>query len=161
MIQPVRGQPYTFLQTNVSEGHPQFSPLAPRWIAYSSDDSGRREIYVKAFVPGKPAGDARWQISTGGGTMPRWRSDAHELYYWALDGTIMAATVNGAASAFQSSTPVPLFQVQAPTMRTNDINFDVTRDGQRFLLVEPVERAQTQPLVLMTDWLAAAKRSPQ
>jgi hypothetical protein len=46
-------------------------------------------------------------------------------------------------------------------MRTNEINFDVTRDGQRFLLVEPVERAQSQPLVLMTDWLAAAKRSPQ
>lgn len=161
MILPVRGQPYPFLQTNVSEGHSQFSPLAPRWIAYSSDDSGRREIYVKAFVPGKPAGDARWQISTGGGTMPRWRGDGRELYYWALDGTIMAAGVNGAGSAFQSSTPVPLFQVQAPTMRTNDINFDVTRDGQRFLLVEPVERAQSQPLILITDWLAAAKRSPQ
>ena len=90
MVLPAGGQPYIFLQTSVSEGHSQFSPITARWLAYSSDDSGRREIYVKAFVPGKPAADARWQISTSGGTMPRWRGDGREIYYWALDGTFMA-----------------------------------------------------------------------
>ena len=82
LILPEGGSEYTFLKTNVSEAHSQFSPRAARWIAYSSDDSGRREIYVKAFIPGQAAGDARTQISpiSAGGTMPRWRSDGRELY---------------------------------------------------------------------------------
>jgi hypothetical protein len=92
--------------------------------------------------------------------MPRWRGDGRELYYWALDGKIMAAPIDGTGSAFQKSTPVVLFQVQPPTLRTNDINFDVTRDGQRFLFIEPVERVQSQPLTFVTDWLAATKRVP-
>ena len=157
MVLPAGGQPYIFLQTNVSEGHSQFSPITARWLAYSSDDSGRREIYVKAFVPGQPAADARWQISTSGATMPRWRGDGREIYYWALDGTFMAVQVDGSGSAFRYSTPTPLFRVQPPTLRTNDISFDVTRDGQRFLILEPVERARSQPLSIVTNWLAAAK----
>jgi len=159
LILPAGGSEYVFLRTKVSEAHSQFNPgIAPRWIAYDSDDSGRREVYVKAFVPGQPAADARWQISTDGGMMPRWRGDARELYYWALDGRIMAVSVNGAGSAFQSSTPVALFQVQPPTLRTNDINIDVMADGKRFLFVEPIERVQSQPLTFVSDWVAAAKR---
>ena len=157
MVLPAGGQPYIFLQTSVSEAHSQFSPITARWLAYTSDDSGRREIYVKAFVPGKPAADARWQISTSSGTMPRWRGDGREIYYWALDGTFMAVQVDGSGSAFRYSTPTPLFQVQPPTLRTNDINFDVTRDGERFLILEPVERVRSQPLTFVTNWLAAAK----
>jgi Tol biopolymer transport system component len=153
MMLPSGGKPYMFLQTSVSEAHSQFSPLTPRWVAYSADDTGRREIYVKAVVPGQPAADARWQISSAGGTMPRWRADGRELFYWALDGTIMAAPVDGTGAAFKTSTPVPLFQVQPPIMRTNDISFDVSGDGQRFLIVEPVERARSQPLNLVTNWL--------
>jgi eukaryotic-like serine/threonine-protein kinase len=159
MILPAGGQPYMFFQTNVSEAHSQFSPTMPRRLAYSSDEiGGRREIYVTDFVPGKPAGDVRWQISTAGGTMPRWRRDGSELYYWALDGTFMAAKVDNSGSAFRWSTPAPLFRVQPPTLRTNDISFDVTRDGQRFLILEPVERARSQPLSILTNWLAAAKK---
>jgi Tol biopolymer transport system component/predicted Ser/Thr protein kinase len=159
MILPAGGQPYMFFQTNVSEAHSQFSPTMPRRLAYSSDEiGGRREIYVTDFVPGKPAGDVRWQISTAGGTMPRWRRDGSELYYWALDGTFMAAKVDNSGSAFRWSTPAPLFRVQPPTLRTNDISFDVTRDGERFLILEPVERARSQPLSILTNWLAAAKK---
>jgi eukaryotic-like serine/threonine-protein kinase len=159
MILPEGGHEYIFLQTNVSEAHSQFNPAGvPRWIAYDSDESdGRREIFVAAFVPGQRAGVPR-QISANGGTMPRWRRDGRELYYWALDGKIMAVDVDGAGSVFQASTPRVLFQVQPPTLRTNEISFDVTRDGQRFLLVEPVERAQSQPLMFVTDWFAATKR---
>ena len=145
---------YTFLQTVVSEGHCQLDPRTNRWIAYSSDDTGRREIYVKPFVPGKPAPDARWQISTTGGTMPRWRRDGKELYYWALDGSIMAVTVDGSGTAFHWSPPVALFRTVTPTLRTNDINFDVTADGERFLLVEPADPTASQPLVINTNWLA-------
>jgi hypothetical protein len=159
MMLPAGGQEYIFLQTDVSEAHSQFNPGPARWLAYSSDEvDGRREIFVQAFVPGQRAGSQRRQISFGGGTMPRWRRAGKEIYYWALDGRIMAVEVNGTGAVFQASTPRELFRVQAPTLRTNDISYDVTADGQRFLLVEPVERVQTQPLTFVTDWLASVKR---
>jgi Tol biopolymer transport system component len=157
-VLPAGGEPYTFLRTPVSEAHSQLEPQSRRWILYSSDDVGRREIYVQAFTPGQPAADARWQISSAGGTMPRWRGDGKEIYYWGLDGRIMAATVDGAGSAFKWSTPAPLFQAVMPTLRTNDINFDVSADGQKFLLVEPSERTGTPPLMIVTDWVAAVRR---
>ena len=155
MVLPAGKEAYTFLQTVVSEGHSQLEPRTNRWIAYSSDDSGRREIYVKPFVPGQPAPDARWQISLAGGTMPRWRGDGKELYYWGFDGSIMAVAVDGSGAAFQWSPPVALFRTAVPTLRTNDINFDVTPDGARFLLVEPADPAVSQPLLVVTNWMAA------
>jgi len=161
LVLPAGGKPYTFLRTPVSEGHSQLEPKSRRWILYSSDDVGRREIYVQAFTPGQPAADARWQISSGGGTMPRWRGDGREIYYWGPDGGIMAAAVDGTGSAFKWSTPAPLFQAVAPTVRTNDINFDVSNDGQKFLLVEPSERIATSPLMIVTDWVAALRRQAQ
>jgi eukaryotic-like serine/threonine-protein kinase len=158
LILPAGGNPYTFLQTPVSEAHSQIDPTGRRWIVYSSDDVGRREIFVKAFVPGQPSTEARWQLSSGGGTMPRWSRDGKEIYYLGLDGRIMAAAVDGTGPAFKWSTPSPLFQALTPTLRTNDIVFDVTPNGQRFLLVEPSDRTGTQPLMIVTDWVAATRR---
>ena len=92
--------------------------------------------------------------------MPRWRRDGKELHYWALDGRMMAARViDTSGPAFQWSTPVELFQTGPPTLRTNDINFDVTPDGQRFLLVEPATHAGSQLLMIVTDWLRASAES--
>jgi hypothetical protein len=131
----------------------------PRWIAYSSDDSGgRREIWVTAFLPGQPMSGARGRISQDGGTMPRWCGDGRELYDWALDGWIMAAPVDGTGTAFRSSTPVKLFTTHRPSLRTNDIEFDVTRDGRRFVLVEPAEETTFQSLTVVTNWPAAVRR---
>jgi Tol biopolymer transport system component/predicted Ser/Thr protein kinase len=154
MVVPAGKDAYPFLQTVVSEGHSQLEPRTNRWIAYSSDDSGRREIYVKPFRPGQPAPDARWQISSAGGTMPRWRRDGRELYYWALDGGIMAVAVDGSGAAFQWTPPIALFRTVVPTLRTNDINFDAAPDGQRFLLVEPADPAAVPPLLINTNWLS-------
>jgi Tol biopolymer transport system component len=159
MILPAGGRPYLFLRTPVSEAHSQLDPASRRWIVYSSDDGGRREIFVQAFTPGSPAADARWQISTGGGTMPRWRGDGREIYYWGLDGRIMAAAVDGRGAAFTWSAPTALFQTAMPTLRTNDISFDVSADGQRFLVAEPSERIGTPPLIVVTDWVAALRRA--
>ena len=64
------GQPLNFLGQELGAGRGQFNPGVPRWVAYAFDDSGRREIYVQAFEPGKPASSARWQISDSGGTQP-------------------------------------------------------------------------------------------
>ncbi|HUE84856.1 MAG TPA: hypothetical protein VMO26_02155 [Vicinamibacterales bacterium] len=147
-------QSYDFLQTAVSEAHTQFAPgTPPRWVAYSADETGRREIYVRAFTPGQPASGAMWQVSSEGGTMPRWRGDGRELFYLGLDGGMMSVAVNGDGAAFRSAPPITLFELHRPTLRTNSIEFDVTRDGQRFLIIEPSELAPFQTLSLVTNWL--------
>jgi len=164
MVLPVSGggKPFAFLQTKFQETHGSFSPGAPRWIAYSSDESGVREVYVQAFTPGQAASGARRQVSTGGGTMPRWRGDGKELYYLSLDGKMMAASVKSGSvndsPAFQSSAPEVLFT--SPVMASPTIywTYDVTRDGRRFLLAEPAAEAESHPLTLVTNWQAAAKR---
>jgi hypothetical protein len=101
-------EPFPFLQTESNEEHAQFSPDG-RWLAYTSDASGRPEIYVQSF----PASGGTWRVSTHGGTHPRWRrSDGKELFY--LDGrsnTLMAATVNGDSHTFEAAVLVALFDV--------------------------------------------------
>ena len=94
-----------------------------------------------------------WQVSTDGGTTPRWRGDGRELFYWGLDGRMMSVAVNGSGAAFRSAPPIALFEVHRPTLRTNALEFDVTRDGQRFLIIEPSEQAPFQTLSLVTNWL--------
>jgi hypothetical protein len=63
-------KPFAFLQTEFNETHGQLSPDS-QWMAYTSDESGQREVYVRAF----PSGDGKWKISTTGGEQPRWRGD--------------------------------------------------------------------------------------
>lgn len=152
-------KPYLFWQTKVSEAHSQFRPGTPaRWIAYSSDEvGGRREIFVTEFTPGQMAG-ARWQVSVDGGTMPRWRADGSELYYWTLDGRIMAVDVSVEGATLRLGSPRRLFETQPPTLRTNAIQFDVDPRGQGFLLVEPSEQLTFQPLTFVSNWLQAASR---
>ena len=107
---------------------------APRWIAYSSDESGQYEVYVKPF----PSGDRKWPVSTGGGWLPHWRRDSGELFYIALDGTLMAVDIaRSAATDFAFGTPKALFQTTIvpfsyPTLPGN--SYAVSRDGQRFLV---------------------------
>jgi hypothetical protein len=148
------GEPLSFLGHAGGATHAQFNPGVPRWIAYDFDDSGRREVYVQAFEPGKPASSARWQISNAGGTMPRWRGDAKEIFYLALDGKLMAVRVSGDGPSFHYSTPELLFSATPPILRSPSFEYDVTPDGQRFLMIEPAEKAEYLPLTLVTDWLS-------
>jgi eukaryotic-like serine/threonine-protein kinase len=146
------GQQLSFLGNNLGAGRGQFNRGVPRWVVYDFDDSGRREIYVQAFEPGKPASSARWQISDSGGTMPRWRSDGKEIFYLSLDGKMMAVRVSSDGPAFHSSTPQFLFKATPPEMRTPDFEYDVTPDGERFLMIEPMEKPEYQPLTLVSNW---------
>lgn len=147
------GQPVSFLGQHAHGAvHAQFNPGAPRWIAYDFDDSGRREVYVQAFEPGKPASSARWQISNAGGQMPRWRGDGKEIFYLSLDGKMTAVRVSGDGAAFQSSTPQVLFNATPPNLRTPNWEYDVSADGQRFLMIEPVVAPEYQPLTIVSDW---------
>jgi Tol biopolymer transport system component len=147
------GPPLSYLNHGFGATKAQFNPGAPRWIAYDFDDSGRREIYVQAFEPGKSATAARWQISSGGGTMPRWSGDGKELFYLTLDGNMMGARVSGEGSSFESSKPEVLFRATPPLMRSPSFEYDVTPDAQRFLMIEPAEKPEYLPLTLVSRWM--------
>jgi len=152
------GKPFAFLRTEFQETHGSFSPGAPRRIAYSSDESGVPEVYVQAYTPGQAASGARRQVSIGGGTMPRWRGDGKELYYLSLDHKMMAASVKTDSPFFQNSAPEVLFTSPVMAPAAYYWTYDVTRDGRRFLLAESAAEAESQPLTLVTNWQAAAKR---
>jgi Tol biopolymer transport system component/predicted Ser/Thr protein kinase len=80
---PKPGKPELFLRTPFRAGWPAFSPDS-RWIAYSSGESGRLEVYVRSFPGGAPSGSGKWQISTAGGGRPIWSRDGRELFYQSL-----------------------------------------------------------------------------
>jgi hypothetical protein len=151
------GEPLSFLGHNLGAAASQFNPGPPRWIAYDYDDSGRREVYVQAFRPGQPASSARWQVSSGGGRMPRWRGDGKELFFFGLDGRMMAVPVDESGQSFRSSVPVELFRTVPPPLRVPGFTYDVTPDGKNFVIVEPARDPRSLSLTLVTDWLAAAK----
>ena len=160
-VLPRDGKHYSLLG-KLSGTSPQFSPNAgtPKWVAYCIDDTGdgRREVFVIPFVPGRTGDADRIQISDNGGFHVRWREDGKALFYQALDGTMMEVAVDGSSSTFQHGKPTPLFRAPVPQTRSPDYLFDVTADGQKFIVVEPIEKAETMPLTLLTDWRASLKR---
>jgi len=128
----------------------QFSPDG-KWVAYASNESGKWEIYVTSF----PDARGRWQISSGGGEQPRWRGDGKELFYLSLDGKMMAAPVT-TGTHFDAGTPVALFQStpRQPVLVYDLFVYDVSRDGQRFLINTQVKQADSAPMSVILNWPA-------
>jgi Tol biopolymer transport system component len=93
-----KAQPFLVSPSNDLQG--KFSPDV-RWVAYTSDESGAPEVYVRRF----PGGDGKWRVSTHGGTQPRWRHDGKEIFYLALDGRLIAAAVTSDSSTFETGAP--------------------------------------------------------
>ena len=127
----------------ISQGNSRFSPDG-RWIAYTSDQSGTAEVYVRPF----PSGSGTWQISKAGGAVPAWRRDGKELYYMSLDFKIMAVPVN-ADPKFHAGSPAALFSIR-PSGSGNA--YDVTPDGQRFLVNSQASELGSPPLELLLNW---------
>jgi hypothetical protein len=149
-VQPLDGsKPYPFLATEFDENYGGFSPDG-RWVAYSSDESGRLEVYVASF----PGPGGKWQVSTAGGAMPRWRRDGRELFYLAPDNTVMSVGVDGRSSGFQIDEAVPLFR--APLPPQVGYQYAVSADGQRFLLNTAAEAAA--PVAVVYGWTALLKK---
>ncbi len=111
------------------------------------------EIYVQSF----PEPGRKMPVSKGDGMLPRWRRDGKELYYVATDDKLMAVPVQTGAS-FSASTPVPLFDVGSFGRRLNRYVYDVSADGQKFLLIRPQEDASTRPLTVVQNWTALLKK---
>ena len=128
---------------------PQFSPDG-KWVAYSSNESGRWEIYVTSF----PEAHGKWQVSNAGGEQPRWRGDGSELFYLSSDARMMAVPVKTGAN-FDAGTPSALFQASPREMfATSEIfAYDVSKDGQRFLINTQLKTAMT-PLSVVLNWSA-------
>jgi eukaryotic-like serine/threonine-protein kinase len=139
------GTPTQFLSSEGSQTNGQISADG-KWAAYTSNESGEWEIYVTTF----PAASGKWQVSRGGGSEPRWRGDGKELFYLAPSGTLMAVPVEAAAT-FSSGAPTPLFQVRgrAPISSTDLFTYDVTKDGQRFLVNEYLKPDHVAPLTIV------------
>ena len=142
--------PQPLVDTSAQEIHGQFSPDV-RWIAYTSDESGSPEVYVRRF----PVAGGKWQISTRGGGQPRWRRDGKELFYLAPDGKLMAVAVTAGAGGLETSSPRELFNtgiVASIFQRRNQ--YVVTRDGQRFLVNISAEDESTAPITVVMNWAA-------
>jgi len=135
----------------------QVSPNG-RWIAYISNESGRYEVYVQSF-PTLRGG--KWQISKDGAIHPRWRGDAKELFYYAADGRLMAVAIKS-DTAVEVGTAVPLFEARMLNGPNTAVGFrqqyDVTRDGQRFLINVPLEDAAPSPITVVVNWTASLKK---
>jgi eukaryotic-like serine/threonine-protein kinase len=147
------GKPFAFLASKFTEVQGQISPDG-RWIAYTSDESGRLEVYVTQF----PEKRGRWQISTTGGAQPWWRADARELFYLALDQTLMSVTVRS-GEAFEASVPIPLFKANFPApIPAYWSNYVATSDGQRFLVSALVPEAAASPINVVLNWTAGLRK---
>jgi hypothetical protein len=120
-------------------------------VAYASNETGKWEIYVTAF----PEPRGKWQVSTGGGEQPRWRGDGKELFFLSSDGKMMAAPVT-IGSNFDAGTSVTLFQAtpRQPVLVHDLFVYDVSRDGQRFLINTPVKQTETAPMSIVLNWPA-------
>jgi len=152
-VLPVSGseKPYPFLATEFEELQACFSPDG-HWVAYTSNVTGRYEVYVQTF----PQSGGKWLISTGGGAQPRWRSDGKELFYIAPDKTLMAVDVNAAAT-FETSAPKPLFPTQVSGYNAPN-RYVVTADGQRFLISSPAGETNQAPITVFLNWTGRLKR---
>jgi Tol biopolymer transport system component len=145
-----KARPY--LRTPFNEYQGRFSPEhSPRWVAYTSDESGRDEVYVQGF----PEPRGKFQISTGGGVNPEWSPDGRELYYVSADGKLMAAGVKLGADSPAPSTPRELFAVDI-VGRVNIPPYSVAPDGKRFLVQTPAGGAHQFEVVV--NWPALLKQ---
>ena len=141
-----------------SEEHPEISPDA-RWTAFDSTDSGQREVYVQPLAP---AGGPKQRVSVGGGQMPAWNRNGSELFYAARDGMLMSVALRPSGGRLEIAEPQPLFLLQLgmggePQFHRHP--YDVSSDGQRFLVIRRAPDADAEGAVVVTNWTAALKGS--
>ena len=153
-ILPLSGdrKPFPFLQTESQEGNGMFSPDG-RWVAYFSTESGNVELYVTPF----PGPGGKRQVSTSGANTPaKWRKDGKEIFYLAPGDKLMAAEVNGQGATLEVGAVRQLFEIRRGGP---GYVYDVTADGQRFLVNTAVEQKEpSAPITLVVNWTADLKK---
>jgi Tol biopolymer transport system component len=147
--------PYPFLQTEFDEFQGSFSPDR-KWIAYTSNQSGDYEVYVQPLH----ASGKKWRISASGGAQPRWRRDGKELLYLSLDRKVVAVQVNANQGEFEVGATEILFNapISSPFFPFG-MDYDVSADGQRFLISASTEEAKP-PISVILNWTQLIQHKP-
>lgn len=150
-VMPLTGEqkPYPYLATHYNESYARISPDV-HWLAYSSNESGRDEVYVSTF----PVGGSKWQISNGGGNYPIWSKDGKQIYYRSPDNHLMVAPVTFTNASVQPGAPRELF-IFNPVLTFACI--DVTRNG-RFLINSATQQATSAPISFTENWPATVRK---
>jgi serine/threonine-protein kinase len=131
------GQPQPLLQQAGSQFAPAVSPDG-RWVAYSSDESGRFEIYVMPFSPQGPARGGKWQVSNEGGLTPSWSGGGRKLFYESLDNRVEAVAYTVKGDSFVAEKPSGWSGKRLQDLGTSS-GFDVAPDGKRVLALLDTE----------------------
>jgi serine/threonine-protein kinase len=157
-VLPLEGErkPELFLGTPFSETEAAFSPDG-RWIAYQSNESGSTEIYLRPF----PAGGGKWQVSTDGGTYPRWSRTGRELFYRKGSG-LMAVSVSSAGESFVAEKPRQLYEGAFMTLSVGGMtlaDYDVAPDGKRFVMMQGEQKAQEMKATFVFNWFEDLRRT--
>jgi eukaryotic-like serine/threonine-protein kinase len=152
-ILPLTGdrKPFPYMNSEAVEYSGRFSPDG-RWIAYSSDESGKFEVYIQAF----PLTSGRWQVSVGGGAAPIWSKDGKEMFYLASDKKLMSVDVKTGGGSIEQGVPKPLFSTDVDNY-TLPNRYAISRDGKRFLVNNGIESTSTKPIAVVVNWTADAR----
>jgi Tol biopolymer transport system component len=151
----VDSAPVPLIASRNAEYTPSLSPDG-KWMAYASDESGRFEVYVTLFA--SPS-DAEWVVSTNGGITPRWSHSGDELFYQDLRSNIMVAQVTRSPSFAVLNTRVLFNAADYIQVGLSRRNFDVSADGQRFLMVQRADAAKRGQMIVIEHWLDEMKRT--
>jgi len=157
-VLPLTGDrhPYPIMNSEFDERETQLSRDG-HWLAYVSDESGDYEVYVQAFNADGKLGRNKVPVSTGGGNQPRWRRDGQELFYIAANGQMMAVAVKSNGSALEAGTPKALFKTRMFKEHNVPVfDYDVTADGQRFLI--GTLAGEATPVSVILNWTAERKK---
>jgi len=151
-ILPLEGdrQPYSWLKTKFNEWGPTFSRDG-KWVAYTSDESGQYEIYVRSF----PDAGGKRQISTGGGEEVIWSPDGRALFY--REGLRWMSVAVQTQPEFRAEAPKVMFE--GPYLNVPGVSYDVAPDGRHFIMIEENQKqAPTTQLNVVLNWLQELKR---
>ena len=141
------GAPTPIITSPFNDISPVFSPSG-RWIAYSSDESGHYEVYVTPYPPD----GSRVQISTEGGTQPSWRGDEKELFYVAPGDRIASVAIEQRDGAIRPGAAKVIVEIQLRPSRNDEREYDVTRDGQRFIINNLPRDRRSLPIAVVVNW---------
>ncbi|HEX7295681.1 MAG TPA: protein kinase [Pyrinomonadaceae bacterium] len=147
---------YALLDSIFDDQQPALSANG-KWLAYNSDETGNPEIYVQSFSSEGKLGSDKKLISSSGGMFPVWRADGSELFFVAPDGQMMSVAVKTNGNEFEFATPKALFKTRIMAY-TGFHEFDVTPDGQRFLIGTLIGEAKAAPPTVIMNWPALLKK---
>ena len=139
-------EPLPYLVTEYNERSPRLAPNSS-WIAYVSNESGRDEVYVESF----PERSRKWTVSTNGGAEPLWSNDGRELFY--RQGSQMMVVDVESGDNFNASRPRLLFPGNFEVGIAGNPSYDVTADGQRFLMIKQSATAGASQLRIVLNWI--------